>query len=197
MRFFFPLGRTVSVASAKKAALLLCGLGAIGAGQVAAASFPGEQLKFIWTDTAGPDAGLSGSALVILGSASTATSFNIASFDVVQNGAGFCGPCNSLTEDVSAISFNAVTNGLIGHITGTYLGGNGNTSYDLAIQDVSNGIGPWSLAFTAKGVTQTDTGTYLPLVQVDEPSIALLISAAIGGLALLRRRFPVPPGATG
>jgi len=138
----------------------------------------------------GPSAGATGSASLTVGAALASPFFAIASFDVTA--AGFCGVCSPLTENLTAVEFDSSTFGVLGHITGTFLGGGGGThSYDLELTDISGGTGTFTFTDTRQvdGNVVVNSGTYTPLVATaDGPSAIVLLALGAGGIAALRRR---------
>lgn len=154
-----------------------------------AAVMPGDHFTFNWLATVGPNAGASGTASVIIGAAQVSPFFGVASFDATA--AGFCGVCSPLTEDLSAVQFDSSTFGLVGDITGTFLGqGGGLHSFDLTLTDVVGSTGTFTFANTIVGDgTIVDSGTYTPLVAVaDGPSAIVLLALGSAGIAASRRR---------
>jgi hypothetical protein len=156
------------------------------AGQAYASVTPGEQFVYDWTETAGPQVGLSGTADFTLGSASTTRGFfNIASLGVTQNG-GFCGICTPLTTDLSSVLFDAAMLGVVGKVTGTFHDG-GLHAFDLLTMDLP--AGTWTFQDTGPtGVTVTSTGTYQTRT-VPEPAILGLFVLGLLGIGWCRRRF--------
>src|SRR5262245_28245260 len=55
-----------------------------------AAVMTGDQLRFDWIETSGPDVGLTGSVDLTVGNSISSGVFAISSFSILQNG-GFCG----------------------------------------------------------------------------------------------------------
>jgi|SRR5690348_177428 len=179
----------------RRASAAIAGLVLAFAMQAHATIMPGDHFIFDWTDTAGPGTGLTGSIDLTVGAALTAPFFAIASFDVTQNGS-FCSACTPLTEDLSGAQFDSATFGLLGHITGTFIGSGGNNthSFDLALTDIAGAIGTWQFTDTKEivpPVVVVDSGTYIPLVpSVDEPAEMLLLAIGFVALAASRRRKP-------
>lgn len=161
--------------------------------QAHASVMPGDHFTFDWLATAGPDAGASGSADVTIGAAQASPFFGIASFDVTAG--GFCGVCTPLTEDLTGVQFDSATFGVLGTITGSFLGqGGGTHTFNLALGDVGGGAGTFTFSDTksADGSVAVNSGTYTPLVaSVDEPSEMLLFAIGLVGLAATSRRRKV------
>jgi hypothetical protein len=161
--------------------------------QAHAAIMAGDQFIFNFIVTAGPATGLTGSVDVTLGAAQADPYFAIAGFDVTQAG-GFCGVCTPLTEDLSHAQFDSATFGLLGEITGTFIGSGGNNthSFDLVLTDIVNGTGTFTFTNTKlvePPQVEVDSGTYTPLVPaVDEPSEMVLLALGLVSLAASRRR---------
>jgi hypothetical protein len=150
----------------------------------------GDQYVYNWTEI-GPVPGLSGTADLTLGAPISAGIFRISSFSVFQNG-GFCGVCNSPTEDLSLVSFYAATLGVVGTVTGSFTGQHGGThTFDLTTHDIVGGTGTW--VFDDFNVTSDSTtrsnGTYATTVlSVDEPSVLFLLAPGLGAVAWLAWR---------
>jgi hypothetical protein len=167
-----------------------CGLLLAFAMQAHAAVMPGDDFTFDWIATVGPSAGASGSTNVTLGAAQAAPFFGIVSFDVTVG--GFCGVCSPLTEDLSAAQFDSATFGVLGDITGSFLGqGGGTHTFDLLLNDIVGGVGTFTFSDTRviDNTTAVNSGTYTPLVAaVDEPSEMALLALGFLGIAASRRR---------
>jgi hypothetical protein len=157
--------------------------------QAHAAVMPGDRFIFNWIATGGPNTGVTGSANVTIGAAEANPFFGIAGFDVTAG--GFCGVCSPLTEDLSAAQFDSATFGLLGDITGSFLGGGGGLhTFDLILTDIVSGTGTFAFTDTRVGEgSVTNTGTFTPLVaSVDEPSAMFLFALALAGILGSRRR---------
>ena|ERR1700694_3657089 len=162
------------------------------AAQAYASVTPGEQFVYDWTETAGPQVGLTGTVDFTLGAAATTPGFfSISSFAISQNG-GFCGVCTPLTENLSSVLFDSSTLGLAGDIKGSFNNNKGRLhTYDLVTMDLPSGA--WTFADTGPGgVTQTSMGTYATRVSttgVPEPGTLGLFGLGLLGLAWCRRRL--------
>ncbi len=149
----------------------------------------GDQFILDWLATVGPSAGASGTADVTIGAPEANPFFAIAGFDVTA--AGFCGVCTPLTEDLSGAQFDSATFGVLGTITGSFIGqgGGGTHTFVLTLNDIVGGLGTFTFSDTIVGDgTIVNSGTYAPLIaSVDEPSEMLLFAIGIVGLGLSRR----------
>jgi hypothetical protein len=156
----------------------------------------GDQFVYNWAETS-PNPSLSGTADITLGAA-TATPgfFSVSSFSVFQTG-GFCGVCTPVSENLSAVSFDGSTLGLVGNVTGSFLGSGGGThTFGLITTDLPGGMWTFNDLTVVTNTTQTSMGTYTTTATaVDEPAIlALLVPAGVGVLAsFMRRRRRVSP----
>jgi hypothetical protein len=152
-----------------------------------AAVITGDQFTFNWTETS-PNAGVSGTAAITIGAPAAPGFFGISSFLVFENG-GFCGTCTPLTEDLSAVLFDALTLGLLGDVTGTFLGGGGALhTFDLALTDLPGGGFTFTNIRVSDGNTQVSVGIYDVVQGVDEPPTLLMLGLALAVLALLTGR---------
>jgi hypothetical protein len=162
------------------------------AAQAYASVTPGEQFVYDWTETAGPQVGLTGTVDFTLGAAATTPGFfSISSFAISQNG-GFCGVCTPLTENLSSVLFDSSTLGLAGDIKGSFNNNKGRLhTYDLVTMDLPSG--GWTFADTGPGgVTQTSMGTYATRVSptaVPEPGTLGLFGLGLLGIGWCRRRL--------
>jgi len=160
--------------------------------QAHAAVIPGDHFIFNWTETAGSAVGLTGSVNLTVGAAQAGPYFGIAGFDVTQAG-GFCSVCTPQAEVLSAAQFDSATFGLLGHITGSFVGqGGGTHTFDLALVDIVGVTGTWTFTNTLLIDNSVDVanGTYTPLIaSVDEPSAMLLLALGLAGLAALGGHF--------
>jgi hypothetical protein len=176
--------------SALRAFTTACGLLLALAMQAHAAVMLGDHFVFNWIATGGPDTGATGSINVTIGAAQANPFFGIASFDVTVG--GFCGVCSPLTEDLSATQFDSATFGLLGDITGSFLGqGGGTHTFDLLLNDIVGGLGTFTFSDTRviDNTIRVNSGTYTPLVaSVDEPSAMFLLALGLAGIVASRRR---------
>ncbi len=161
----------------------------LSAAQTHAGVTPGQAFVYDWTETSGSDVGLTGTADFILGAASTTNPgyFDITSFSVTQKG-GFCSLCTPLTEDLSGVLFDSMTDGVVGEITGSYNNTSGKThTFQLTTTDLP--AGTWTFDDHGPGGgTETSMGTYTTTAAVDEPGTLLLLVAAGVGLLISSAR---------
>jgi hypothetical protein len=148
----------------------------------------GDQFVYNWTETS-PNPSLSGTVDITLGAATTPGFFSVSSFSVFQTG-GFCGICTPVSENLSAASFDGSTLGLVGNVTGSFLGSGGTHTFNLITTDLPGGMWTFSDLKVATDTTQTSRGTYTTTATaVDEPGIlVLLVPAGVGVLASFMRR---------
>ena len=173
---------------APRAVMAAAGLLLAFAMQAQATVMQGDRLTFDWLATLGPDAGANGTADVTVGAPQAGPYFGIASFDVTA--AGFCGVCTPLTEDLGGAQFDSATSGLLGTITGSFLGQGGAThTFSLVLGDVAGGGGTFTFSNKKVGDgTVVDSGIYSPLVApVDEPHEMLLLAIGLAGVGFSRR----------
>jgi hypothetical protein len=173
-----------------RALAVACGLLLWVVMQAHAAVMPGDKFTFDWLATVGPNAGATGSADVTIGAAQASPFFGIATLDVTA--AGFCGVCTPQLENLGGAQFDSATFGLLGHVTGSFLGqGGGTHTFDLLLNDIVGGVGTFT--FTDTRVIDNNivvnSGTYTPLIAaVDEPPEMVLLALGFAGIAASRRR---------
>lgn len=175
---------------ARGAVTLAGGLAVTLAMQAHAAVMPGDQFVYNWTEITGRFPGLTGTVDITIGApTNTPGFFSFTVFDITQSG-GFCGVCTPLTEDLTKVSFNSATLGVLGEVTGSFLGqGGGFHTFDLLTADLPGGTWTFTDVHVTGGFTEVSTGTYTTTVKsVDEPSGLLLLGLGVGALAWFRRR---------
>ena len=134
-----------------------------------------------------PNVGLTATADITLGSPASAGFFNITAFTAISGAVNLTS--GLLTENLSAVLFDATTLDLKGDITGTFTGGGGGLhKFDLALTDPAA-----TYTFTNDhvdgGFTEISSGTYKTVVSsaVPEPSTLLLVGSGFAALAARRR----------
>jgi len=154
-------------------------------GQAQAVSI-GDQFTVTFTESS-PTPGLVATADIKLGSGAGSL-FSISEFTASTG--GLCLPCGLTSQALAGLSFDSATAGLVGHITGTFLGSGGSShSFDLAMTETPSAL--WFFTdFTAGQLVQ---GTYTTAAgaSVPEPSTVLLLGSALVGLVAWRRRIKV------
>ena len=152
-------------------------------GQAQAVSI-GDQFTVTFTESS-PTPGLVATADIRLGSGAGSL-FSIAEFTASTG--GLCLPCGLTSQALAGLSFDSATAGLVGHITGTFLGSGGSShSFDLAMTQTPSAL--WFFTdFTAAELVQ-GTYTTAAAASVPEPSTVLLLGSALAALAGWRRRI--------
>jgi len=154
-----------------------------------AAVTPGETFVYDWAEISHGQPVETGTADFTLGSASTTMPgwFTISAFAVSSFGGH-----SPKTENLTDVLFDPATDGVVGSITGTFIGhGGGTHTFDLVTTNLPDGT--WSFTNASSHGTVTDSGTYTTAAatktSVDEPGILLLlIPAGVTLLAARRRR---------
>lgn len=134
-----------------------------------------------------PNVGSTATADITLGTPASAGFFNIATFTAISGAVNLTS--GLLTENLSAVSFDATTLDLKGDVTGTFTGGGGGLHhFDLALTDPA---ATWTFTndHVDGGFTEISSGTYRTVVSsVPEPSTWLLLGSGLAGLMLWRQR---------
>lgn len=154
-----------------------------------AADTPGETFDYDWAEISGSHPGETGTADFTLGPASTTMPgwFTISAFAVSSFGGH-----SPKTENLTDVLFDPATDGVVGSITGTFIGqGGGTHTFDLVTTNLPDGT--WTFTNVSHHGTVTDSGTYTTAAatktSVDEPgTLLLLIPAGVALLAARRRR---------
>jgi len=189
-----PYSSGTQAARSCGAVTLAAGLAMLLAPHAYAAVTPGETFVYAWTEISGNHPGAMGKLDFTLGPASTTMSgwFTLSAFAVSSSTGGFCGVCSPETENLSSVLFDPATDGVVGSITGTFLGhGGGTHTFDLVTTNLPDGS--WTFTNKSPGGTVIDKGTYTtavaPKAAVDEPAtLLLLIPAGVALIAARRRR---------
>jgi hypothetical protein len=143
----------------------------------------GDHFTITFTETL-PTPGLVGTADITLGPG-VGSLFSISAF--TASSGDLCLTCGLTSQVLTGASFDSSTSGLVGHITGTFLGEGGSShSFSLALTYLPSEL--WFFTdFTAGQIVQ---GTYTTAAaSVPEPSTALLLGSALAALAVWRRRI--------
>ncbi len=152
--------------------------------------FIGEEFNFVATQLSSPGAGGTGTGTITIGTPTSGDFYTISDASFISALKG-CLTCTLLTQDLSGLSFDSATLGIIGTATGTYLGDLGDLhNFILIVTDAPTLIWDFTKHNQVTDITKQSNGTYY-LAETPLSAALPLFASGLSALGLrgwLRKR---------